>query len=124
MKKMESEREVKKVNLANLKRGDRLSVETLLGETIESFEIIITGKRKDGLRVNVKSKCGEEKKDFTARMPGGFTMNRGLTGCIKTESDGEQNCLFFENLKDAKTKEKISSSMRTTPIQKIKLEKK
>lgn len=115
-----AEEEIKEVSFADLKRGDKLSVETLLGETINTFEITIIGKRKDGLRVIVRSEYGEEVEEFTARMPGGITMHRdGLTGYLKVEDDEEKNCLFFENLKDAKSKGKLSSAMRTTPIKKI-----
>ena len=120
--KLEKEQEVKEIDFANLKRGDKLTIETLLGKTIEKFKITITGKGKEGLAVNVRKKYGEEEEEFTARMPGGFTMHKeeGLTpGIIKIENEEEKNCLYFENLKDAKTKEKISSSMRTTPIKKI-----
>ena len=51
--------EVEKVALADLQKGDKLLVDTLLG----NFEITITGKRKKGslLLVSVIYKTGEEK---------------------------------------------------------------
>jgi len=120
----ETEKEIKEISFAELERGDKLSVETLLGKTINKFEIFITGKRKDGLRVIVRSEYGKETEEFTARMPGGITMHRdGLTGYLKVEDGKEKNCLFFKNIKDVKTKERIISSIRTTPIQKIVLKK-
>jgi hypothetical protein len=116
----EKTEEVKEVSFTNLKRGDKLSVETVLGETTKTFEITIIGKRKDGLRVIVRSDFGGKIEEFTARMPGGITMNKnGLTKYLKAESAKEKNCLFFENLKDTKTEEKIGSAMRITPIKKI-----
>lgn len=114
----QKEREIKEINFADIKRGDKLMIETLSG----IFEINVIGKGKDGLRVSVKRKYGEKQEEFTAIMPGGFTMykEKGLTqGILKIGTKEENNCLYFKNLKDIKTKEKESSSMRTTPIKKI-----
>lgn len=116
------EREIKEINFADLKKSDILIIETLRGEIIAKFEITVIGKRKDGLLVSVKEECGKEQEEFTARMPGGFTMHReeGLTPeILKVETEKEKSCLYFENLRNPKTKERISSSMRTTPVKKI-----
>jgi len=119
---METKQEVNKISFTELKRGDRFLVETLLGQTIDSYDITITGKRKAGLLVSVRKVFGKEVEEFTAMMPGGFVMITGnLTPYIKIATEKEQSCLFFRNIKDTKTKEKICSSMRTTPIQKIAL---
>ena len=116
---------VKKVAFDDLQRGDKLSVETSTG----SFQITITGKRKNGsiLLVTVINKTGEEQEKFTARMPGGFikgTVEDGLTRLtryIKVATEQECNTLLFQNLKDL-TGERMAATMRTTPIQTIKLQ--
>ncbi|MBU2634869.1 hypothetical protein KJ841_00135 [Patescibacteria group bacterium] len=111
---MEAKPEIKEISFASLKRGSRLVVEIRSGK----FEILVTGKRKNGLFVKVNTK----KEEFTARMPGGFTMHEGLTpGVIRVAEVDKQNCLYFENLKDAETGEKISSKMRTRAIKSISL---
>ena len=38
---------------------------------------------------------------------------------ISTRNEKEENCLYFENLKDIKTGERLSASHRSTPIEKI-----
>lgn len=114
----QKEREIKEINFADIKRGDTLMIETLSG----IFEINVMGKGKDGLRVSVKRKCGEKQEEFIAIMPGGFVMykEKGLMpGVLRIGTEEEKNCLYFKNLRDIKTKEKESSSMRTTPIKKI-----
>ena len=118
---MTNGKEVKEVNFADLKRGDKLIVENLLGKNTERNEITITGIRKDGLRVIVKEECGNDKEEYTARMPGGFTkFTVGITpGIMKVRNEKEENCLYFENLKDIKTGERLSASHRSTPIEKI-----
>ena len=113
---------VKKISFTELKRGDRFLVETLLGQTIDSYDITVTGKRKAGLLVSVKKVFGKEVEEFTAIMPGGFVMITGnLTPYIQVATEKEQSCLFFKNPKDARTQEKTCSSSRTTPIRKITL---
>jgi len=108
---MEAKQEI---SFVDLKTGSRLVVETQSGK----FEILVTGKRKNSLLVKVNA----EKEEFTARMPGGFTMSEGLTpGVIRVVEVDKQNCLYFENLKDAETGGKISSKMRTRPIKSISL---
>jgi hypothetical protein len=119
---MKTRKEVNKISFTELEKGDRFLVETLLGQTVQMFDITVTGKRKTGLLVKVKKILGEKIEEFTARMPGGFTMHgKRLTDYLKVESQEEKNCLFFENIKDPKTDEKICSTMRTTPILKITL---
>jgi hypothetical protein len=44
----ETKEEVNKISFIELKRGDRFLVETLLGQTIEGYDITVTGKRKAG----------------------------------------------------------------------------
>lgn len=115
-------KKVEKVALVDLQRGDELFVETSFG----NFQISITGKRKKGsiALVTVMSEIEEEKEEFTARMPGGYTMHGvGLTRHIKVSTDGESSCLFFQGLKDL-AGERIASSNRTAPIQAIKLKRK
>jgi len=117
------EQEIKEINFADLEIGDKLIIETSLEKEIEKFEITVIGKRKDGLLVSVKGERGQEQpEEFLARMPGGFTMHQeeGLTpGILKAETEAEKNCLYFENLKNPETQEKISSSRRTTPVKRI-----
>ncbi len=120
--KTEEGKEVKEISFVDLNRGDRLLVETLLGSTIETFDIIITGKRKDGLWVSVKKTLGSETEEFTAVFPGVLTKVTGdLTPCVKIATQDEVNCLFFKNLKDIRTHERICSTMTTTPIRKVTL---
>ena len=115
------EQEVNEINFADLKREDKLIV-----ETEGKYEITIIGIRKDGLRVKVKEESGNEVEEYTARMTGGFTkFGVGITpGIIKIRSENEENCLYLENPKDIKTRERLSKSIRTTPIERIILIKK
>lgn len=106
---METGQKITEISFVDLKRGSKLIVET--GSS--RFEILVTGKRKDGLCVSVKT----EKEEFTARIPGGFIMYHGVTPRVIRVED----CLYFENLKNAETDEKISSKMRTESIKSISL---
>jgi len=93
---LKEEKGVEEIDFSSLERGDTLIIQT----SFKEYEIMITGKRKDGLRVEVKEKNQRNEKVFTARLPGGFTMHGpGLTaGVIKTENEEEKNCLYFENI--------------------------
>ncbi len=119
LKKEEGE-EMAEVDFENLKKGDKLVVETGDDEGgISKYEIIVDGKTKHALRVSVRSEWGKEIEEFTARMMGGLTMEKGETrGLIKVSGKEEKNCLYFQNLKDAKT-ELRAGARRTRPIGKI-----
>jgi hypothetical protein len=118
--------EMKEVDFNALEKGDKLVVEILPGETdVSRYEIVVDGKTKHALRVSAKSESKDETKEFAARMLGGLTREKGTTpGLIKISGKEEDNCLYFENLKDVKTKERICRARRTAPIGKIWLIKK
>lgn len=112
------EQTIEAIDFSSLERGDRLIIQTSSNE----FEITVIGKRKDGLRVEVKQINQRNEKVFTARLPGGFTMHGpGLTaGTIKIENKEEKNCLYFENIVYYEKGQKMNApSMRTTPISEI-----
>lgn len=118
--KKEEGEEVEEVKFKDLEKGDKLMVETGDEEDgISRYEITVEGKRKHALRVSVRSEWGKETGEFTARIMGGLTMEKGETsGLIKISGKEEKNCLYFQNLRDAKT-ELRTGAMRTRPIGKI-----
>lgn len=123
----EDKTKITELDFSGLEIGDRIMAKTGSEEGSRDYEITVVGKRKNGLLVSVKSASGESREEFTARIPGGFLTGEkgGLTeGVLKIADEANQNCLYFENLKNPVTKERESSKMRTTPIRELSVEKK
>ena len=129
---------LKEINLKDLKKGDKIVVETRNGEDIEIYEMTLLGRERGSANVQLKitkrlAKDPEhpQVEELIARMPGGFEMNkvedtkegrvvtkegRGLMkDMIKT---GGEHTLYFENIKTIDG-ERYAGKMRTTPVSKI-----
>lgn len=135
--------EVESVPFSKVERGSQFLVYTKIdNEPIEeqvepNYKIEVIGIRKGGLRVQVVHKINNEYEEFIARTPGGYRAalsddkrealrkgrlpyELGITpGIIQQANSTVDNCLYFENLKDLLTGEKISKSRRTSVIVKI-----
>lgn len=121
------EAKITELDFSGLEIGDKITTKTVSEAGGGDYEITVVGKRKNGLLVSVKSGSGEKRREFIARMPGGFLMGEkgGLTaGVLKITDEESKGCLYFENLKNSATKERESSKMRTTPILELSVEKK
>lgn len=106
---------IEEIGFAHLKRKDEIEIETRSSK----LRITVTGKRKDGLRVQVRmiSKSGEQEK-FTAKMPDKVSRYGGpvpgVPGVIKIGCP-----LYFESLE--RQNGLRDGALRTTPIKKITL---
>lgn len=128
------EQDRRRVSFSDLRRGDRLVVETKIDgepQRIQAiYKIKITGKRRERTRVTGKwencllarvekhsvSAGRRVVKEYTCRIPGGLNRNHCVTlGEIGVE---EEDCLLLENLKD-NAGEHVAGSVRTTPITRI-----
>ena len=61
----EKETQITELDFNGLEIGDKITAKTAYGDEIGSeFEITVTGKRKNGLLVSVKSSFGEKQKNL------------------------------------------------------------
>lgn len=131
------ERFFEEVNLKDLKIGDKIVVQTGK-ENKRIYEITLIGRKRGSAIVKLKIteysiQNPEEKKvkELTARMPGGFEMNkigdapgdRIVTkegrGLVKDKIKiGGENTLYFENVKTLDGGP-YSGKIRTEPISEI-----
>lgn len=129
-------REVTELSFDEIKRGDEIHVFTNQYPDQKEYRdveitINVTGIRKAGLQTVLVSPRLGIPQNITARMPGGFRAIRpdqprdftpGVTpGVIKVATTEEENCLYFENLKQQKGQDNPgdSKAMRTAAIRRI-----
>lgn len=120
--KSEQEPKIEEVNLKDLKRGDKIIVK--VGEKT-TYEITLLGREKGSANVKLKittySADNPEQpqiEELTARMPGGFEMNKGAGIMNDIIKAGGEYTLYFENIKD-KNEEPYAGKMRTEPVSQI-----
>ena len=136
--RLEEDPMLKEVNLKDLRKGDKVVVETKNDKDIEIYEITLLGRERGSANVKLKitryrASDPEHPKveELTARMPGGFEMNRVEdigndrvitkegAGIIKdTIKAGGEYTLYFENIKDLDG-EPSAGKMRSAPVSKI-----
>lgn len=126
---------LQEINLKDLKKGDKMVIE--VGDAT-IYEIILLGREKGSanvkLRISKYSADNPEQpqiEELTARMPGGFEMDRvedvGNKRVVTKEGVGimkdiikigGENTLYFENIKNLNG-ESNAKQMRTQPVSKI-----
>ena len=126
---------LEEVNLKDLKKGDKIVIE-VGNKTI--YEITLLGREKGNANVRLKiSKYSTDNpkqpqiKELTARMPGGFEMDKvedigndrvvtkeGIGIMKDTIKTGGEHTLYFENIKDLDGKP-YAKQIRTAPVSKI-----